>query len=959
MSHVRHEPIWPFLAVLFCLFILSATAPRAWERVAEDQGLRRWKAAPGDQAKATQSSLPTEPTFPEAGVDPSEPLPEAVFRPFGVGDLGDGLSQTMKTAIQRVGEMQIAAVAPRYGGMPIDPDWSDLQLPAREPVEVPPCVTEPPPLETALLLNEEALPDEGGLSREEIEPSEAVESPGWLSDEDWVREKDWPNEEDQPPAEPQPLEPPSLDPPLELVKKPLTPDPSPRKRGEGSRSWDGFLVDDGNVEGVEGISVVAPEDIPAMAPSKAGSAWDREDGLGRPNSLLAQLDDLAWDCETGPWARAATRLVRLLGRSLSEGSDEAPAIVDRLEESLAQSELLAGRLASQTETEALAGGVRRTRHAMERRLPIWRQAAIAGGLSAVASGLPEVDPADFSACMTAIEKLTADGSAGRSWRQFLATDLLRTMVEQNGEAERESRCFVALEILQRINSSELAAEQRRFVTTGPVAELDSYLRRWISQPVSLGELIQRIERYESDGRPSDARSLAENFLRLEVSPAADHQFASHQLQTHYRDANVRISIAEELINRLIPPREPQCETVRDRVLGKPVYGQSSTSTAVALRMVPDENRLLMNLEVRGLVSSSTSSTTWPATFHNQSNSTYTARKPMELTTSGLHFRATQVSVDSDTRLRGVETEFDFIPLVGPMVQDIARSEHEKNRWEIRREVERKVQYRSERQIDTETEARLGELGNRLVEKIIEPLSAMRLGPVMIRARTTDDRMTMELRLASDEQLGGHTPRPWAPSDSLLSCQIHESALNNFVERLQLDGGTFTLVELRRRIAEKTRRPQIAAVETEQDDVRLTFAARDAVQIRLKEGRIELSLSLVKLQKRPHEWRDFQVLVGYRAEGDGRNTQLVRDGVIQLIAPMNYRSQIALRGIFSKTFPKDRRLDALPQQLATDPRMGGLTVTQLTIEDGWIGLALGPGQSADPASVAGRRTDPVE
>jgi hypothetical protein len=149
------------------------------------------------------------------------------------------------------------------------------------------------------------------------------------------------------------------------------------------------------------------------------------------------------------------------------------------------------------------------------------------------------------------------------------------------------------------------------------------------------------------------------------------------------------------------------------------------------------------------------------------------------------------------------------------------------------------------------------------------------------------------------------------------------------------------------------------VETEQDDVRLTFAARDAVQIRLKEGRIELSLSLVKLQKRPHEWRDFQVLVGYRAEGDGRNTQLVRDGVIQLIAPMNYRSQIALRGIFSKTFPKDRRLDALPQQLATDPRMGGLTVTQLTIEDGWIGLALGPGQSADPASVAGRRTDPVE
>ena len=965
MSHVRHEPIWPFLAILLCLFILSATAPRTWERVAEDREPPRWTPTPSDDGSA-HPSLPPDEGFREARVGPLRPLPEPVLPlsepvlpPVAVGNLGDGVSETMRTAIQKVGEMQMAAVAPRYGRMPVDPHWSDLHLPepAREPpakeppakedpakedpakevpakeaIEEAPTVTPPPPTETASRPYKEERASGENLASEEIEPSEPVAAPRWLGEEDWVREKDWPSEEGEPPTLARPPEPPSIDP---------------------------LLVDDRNVRGVEGITVVLPEDIPSMAPPKTGSAWDRDEGPWRPDALLAQLDTLAWDHETGPWARATARLVRILGRSMIEGSEEALAIVDQLEESVTQSDRLADRLADQMEEEALANVVRQTRHAIERRLPIWRQAAIAGGLSAVAAGLSEVDPVELSSCLAAIEELTAGSSAGRSWRQFLTIDLLRSMAAQTGEAERERRGFVALEIMQRMNSSELTAQQRRFVTSGPVAELNSYLQRWISAPVSLGELIGQIERYESTGRPSDARRLAGNLLRLEVAPAADHQSASRQLQTHYRNANVRISIAEELINRLIPPQEPLHETVRDHVLGKPVHGRSSTSTTVALRLVPDENRLLMNLEVRGLVSASTSSTTWGATFHNQSNSTYTALKPMELTTSGLHFRAAEVSVDSNTQLRKVETDFDFIPLVGSMVRDFARSEHEKSRSEIRREVERKVQDRSGRQIDTETETRLGEAANRLIQRVIEPLAAMRMGPTMIRARTTDRRMTMELRLATNGQLGGHTPRLWAPSDSLVSCQIHESALNNFIDRLQLDGGTFTLLELRRRLAEKIRRPEIAAIQTERDDVRVTFAARDAVQIRLKDGRIELSLSVVKLQKAPRVWRNFQVLVRYRAEVDGRRAQLVRDGIVQLIAPMNYRSQIALRAIFSKTFPKGRPLSAVPEQWATDARMDGLAITQFAIDDGWVGLALGPERSAGPSTVAGRPTDPVE
>ena len=62
-----------------------------------------------------------------------------------------------------------------------------------------------------------------------------------------------------------------------------------------------------------------------------------------------------------------------------------------------------------------------------------------------------------------------------------------------------------------------------------------------------------------------------------------------------------------------------------------------------------------------------------------------------------------------------------------------------------------------------------------------------IDPTSIGMETSADRLTMRLRLAADHQLGAHTPRPRAPSDSLASFQIHESAFNNLVSQLDLNG----------------------------------------------------------------------------------------------------------------------------------------------------------------------------
>jgi len=414
-----------------------------------------------------------------------------------------------------------------------------------------------------------------------------------------------------------------------------------------------------------------------------------------------------------------------------------------------------------------------------------------------------------------------------------------------------------------------------------------------------------------------------------------------------------VVITEALLDRMMPEREPEHQWVRDRVMGTPVRGQSVTSAEVGVRLIPDPKRLRLALEIAGRVSAVTASTAGPATFWSDSWSNYVAEKEIELGTWGLRMQPAEVRVDNRVRLRSLSTTLDVIPLIGTVAQEVAQSQHQKNQPKISREVEQKVAAQAKEQIDEEVGAALGDLDAKLKRRVFGPLAALSLGPEMLETQTTESRLSMRLRLAADEQLAGHTCRPWAPSDSLASCQIHESALNNLIEQMELDGGTFTQAEVRRRIAEVFNSPEILERDPGREDVEITFAAEDAVRVRCRDGRVAIALSIARLKKSPRVWADFQVRAFYRPESDGLRAELVRDGIVHLDAVKSARAQIPLRGVFSKTFSRQQPWKLTPERLADDPRMADLAVTQLVIEAGWIGVALGPKRVDSQPLVAQR------
>ena len=110
---------------------------------------------------------------------------------------------------------------------------------------------------------------------------------------------------------------------------------------------------------------------------------------------------------------------------------------------------------------------------------------------------------------------------------------------------------------------------------------------------------------------------------------------------------------------------------------------------------------------------------WPGDHHTQSNSSYLARKVVDLDLRGIRtMPAESECIDTHTQLRGVSTDFDGVPLVGALVENFARSKHAEQETEVRSVVRRKVESQARRTMDSITEERLARVNQLLQDRVL-------------------------------------------------------------------------------------------------------------------------------------------------------------------------------------------------------------------------------------------------
>ena len=665
-----------------------------------------------------------------------------------------------------------------------------------------------------------------------------------------------------------------------------------------------------------------------------------DDSWREPDALIASLNELAGG-PAGSWASTVLQQLAALKPAVMAGSDEAKPILDRLEKLGRQTVPLSDKLSDR----AFVRKWRETGYALVRRVDIWRQVARLEKREASDFFSPALDPQRLADCLADAEAATNDSPAGKGWQSFLLLDDLRQHCVRQSPPDPAAAREVAGQALARMTQIPLTPQQQRFMSSRPLTALRLELWRWAARPIGVAELLADVERYEWTRLPSDAERLAVDCQDLSVSPSEARRQLAAWVSAHYRNANVRFSIGPEFLNDLIPEQKLQYSPINDTVTGRPVQGDSLMQTKIAVRMLPDPHRARLALQVTGEIASLTDTDAGMAQFHNESEARYVATKPMEIDMQGISLWPVQIDVQNETRLNGMDTSLDNVPLIGWITKSLARSQYDKNLSAATEEMKQKIVAQATERIDTEVRKRFNDVVERLNQRVFDPLNSLALDPQLIDAQTTAARLTMRLRVGGEDQLGSHTPRPPSLSDSLASVQIHESVLNNGIGRLHFDGRTFTLTELSRHVAASLNCPAPWPISPENEDVRITFAKQNSVVIRCQDGQVLLSLVIARLCKGTwYRWNNFEVRASYQPVVHGRSAQLVRSNVIQLLGKRSMGSQMILRGVFAHALSRKTPWDLVPQRIIDEPKLQDTAITQFTIEDGWIGLSLGPKQT---------------
>ena len=590
-------------------------------------------------------------------------------------------------------------------------------------------------------------------------------------------------------------------------------------------------------------SVLTPADInppPAMWPM--------------PVALQADLDKLA--VTAGPLAdwkqQVEHQLEALVTTPLA--ADPTAGHLDALEQLADKVESLG--VAAETDDQRVL--LRSIGYAIVRRCALWQQVHRLAMEQIAAPA--EVNVLDLLPVLQDVETRVAQHPQAEAWRNYLMLSRLMTVATENWVTDASVRREAARTVLERLADQELTSEQRQMVNDRAIQELQRHLTQWAEQPIELSFMLKTVEQFEQSHSDLLASELIGQLRSLKYSRQPSASALARAINAHYRNANVRITIAGQLLNDLMPTLQPMQQEIRDTILGAQVVGQNQTWTDLRVQLLEDADRLHLRVHADGQTSSRTVSRKGPVRLWSRDQSHFQADKDLIVSSSGIYVTHATAESQGESKLLEVKTDFDNIPVIGWVIQQIARDEHRSQRSRVRSEVQQRVRRQATQQLDNSIHQRLTGAENKMDATLIQPLRKLELDPTAVEMKTSQDRLAMRFRLASDEQLAAYTPRPRALADNVLSVQLHESAANNLLEQLDLEDERVELELLVQELADKLKIDRQDIHEEIPSGVAVRLASDRPIQVEFAEDRVVV---IVRISRTDHAASHVSKLRGPR------------------------------------------------------------------------------------------------
>ena len=651
--------------------------------------------------------------------------------------------------------------------------------------------------------------------------------------------------------------------------------------------------------------------------------------------LNESLDQLAEQPPTAAWATETKQILEAAtAGELTQQQRTAQLIrLDRQRHNISQVHLHISRsMLPESDRQQVWAQLQQLQYQLARRVTTW---------SALAS-LSDVDSSQPVPTQQPIHlKLQGVPAAWSKYLEF--HDLREAFATQDNEKEKRS---AARQTLARIYSPTLQPTQANYVQTLFSAEDIQLLKSHASRKVDPSSLANRLELYESQPSSRSGHLLNDVLQDLLWSDDPTYQQAAEVIQSHYRNANFRMTISQAFMNRLLPQLPTIAEPVSETIQGAKVSGRSRVSNELKVALIPDENQLNFEVQTNGHVQSDTVAKTKSFRIMNQGQANFQVYKQISVSANGIDASKKAYSTSNGKQLLvGIQSKVDNVPIFGKIARRVAAKKVREQSPESNQLFRRKVSQAAEARVEEEIAKGIQTVRQSANKNLLEPLIAMDLEPTPIQLATTESEIVIRYRLAGRDQLAANTARPASNSQSMVAFQLHQSLINNAIARLGLKGESFNNQELADHLQEVLGITNTAKPEGEQKEAQFKFAAHDPIRIDFEDNQIKIVINLDSLRVggAAKPMRRLSITAAYAIQADGMQVRLTQDTTGTRVTSRGKRLRIGDRAVVSAVmkmlFESTYSINALPEQFRDRPQAQSLMISRLVIHDGWLGVEM--------------------
>lgn len=552
-------------------------------------------------------------------------------------------------------------------------------------------------------------------------------------------------------------------------------------------------------------------------------------------------------------------------------------------------------------------------------------------------------------------------SNGATWISYLHLDDLQKP-DVNADVLRQ----VAMNLTP---SDTMNVDQKAFASKLPLQRLRAAVEKAIRQSAyanaaeaAQGEqkyyvdlLIQSLLSYENDQLGSSAENarIAWRTLRDEY-PAAASALRS-VVNDNYFNHNLHFVVSEDLLSRVISDYRTESGCIAECILGAWVTGSQNTNVDLRADIKPSSNRAMFDLTANGNVQSSTVAQKSPATVWSRGNNYFWMNKSVFF--DGRHVTSTAASfnVNTNSQVTGLATKYDGIPIIRGIVRSIATQKIAESKPQSEALTAQKIRDTALPRFESESNEQFSTANNTL-NQLMASLERSGVAPDSTSARSSNTHMALSTRTIGVSRLGGSLQPPSALMATGAAVQMHETALNNAIDALGLQGRTILekdlATELEVALSDLFQRPinlrDDAPAPVEKDaepepPTSFVFSKSDPIRVHFDKNKITLVLRAGVLQEGKDAIPEQIITIPIDMSLQGGKVVL-EPGQIGVASreESDRLKQITranqIRRILGRRLIRRELSPTIDIQAAGDKTLP-LTVTMIQLVDGWISAEL--------------------